>query len=218
MWEDAPGDQARRAAMLREQLGECRDPRVRAVMASVPRHWFVSAEQRETAYGDGARAIGCGQTISQPRVVAYMLTQLAPQPGERVLDFGAGSGYVSVLLAHLVGPGGWVRALERQGGLVAAAEAVVAHCSSAPETAPIELVWADGVELGSEQYDCIHVACAAPEVPQVLIDALAPGGRMVVPVGVEQQQLRCYRRDRSGQIRIQHLWPVSFVPLLPGTD
>lgn len=200
--------------MIAEQCGECRDPRVRAALAAVPRHRFVPAAV--DAYADSAQAIGRGQTISQPRVVAFMLAQLAPRPGERVLDVGAGSGYTAALLAWLVGPTGRVDAVERQGALCAAARPRLDHWQGEDGVAPITLRCADAA-AADECYDCIHVACAAPRIPPSLLAALAPGGRMLIPVGTDAQHLVRVARDVEGRIDERRLWPVRFVPMLDGS-
>ncbi len=177
--EDLPSDRRRRARMAERHLGTETDARVRAAMAGLPRHWFVPADLADRAYDDAALPIAAGQTISQPRVVAMMLTSLALAPGSRVLDVGAGSGYAAALIARLVAPA-LVWALERQPELAQASERLLA------ELAPtVRLRLADGLDgLPAEgPFDAIHVACACAEVPPRLADQLAPGGRLVVPVG-----------------------------------
>src|SRR3954468_2850557 len=126
---DSPADNRRRERMGRDQLAG-HDRAVVAAMAALPRHWFVPPEAAAHAYRDGALAIGAGQTISQPRVVAMMLEALRLMPGMRVLDVGAGSGYAAALIARLVAPG-TVVALERQGPLVARTRALLGEVAPA---------------------------------------------------------------------------------------
>jgi protein-L-isoaspartate(D-aspartate) O-methyltransferase len=207
---DLPADLRRRARMVRDQLADCPDPRVVAAMADLPRHAFVPAGLRASAYDDTPLAIGCGQTISQPRLVARMLALLAPAPGMTVLDVGAGSGYAAALLALLVGPTGRVVAVERQGGLVAATRRVLAvHAPT------VELVHGDAVAVAADlRCDAIHVACAWPAIPAALLACLAPCGVLIAPAGAQehgQHLLRCH----AGQPP-EILEPVLFVPGLAG--
>lgn len=205
--------------MVRDQLAGCDDERVIAAMAALPRHWFVDPGARADAYGDHAMAIGSGQTISQPKVVAYMLAQLQVTPGCHVLDVGSGSGYAAALLAHLAGSQGFVDAVERQSALVEASRAVLAQLAESLDIAPIVLHFDDGSRGLSERgpFDRIHVGCGGEQVPAELLAALAPGGRMIIPIGPDgEQELRLITRDADGTVHTQHLWPVRFVPLLPG--
>ena len=185
-----------------------RDARVLAAMRAVPRHEFVPPELRRYAYADRALAIGHGQTISQPLVVGIMSEALALDPAARVLEVGTGSGYQAAVLARLAGavvgveivPALRERAratLERLGlGRVRVLEA--GGQPGAPELAP---------------FDAILVAAAAPAVPAALIDQLADGGRLVIPVGPRSsQELRLLTR-RRGALECRSLGGVRFVPL-----
>lgn len=205
---DDPADRRRRARMVRDHLAGIDDPRVLAAMAAVPRHAFVPEDARALAYDDGARPIGSGQTISQPRVVALMLAALALRPGMRVLDVGAGSGYAAALLAHLVAPGS-VLALERQGDLVARTRPVLQ--ALAPQ---VDLRHADGLAIEEGLFDAIHIGCACTEPPRALIAHLAPGGRLIAPVGPHDGVQRLLLVDATGE---RWLEDVLFVPALPGT-
>jgi protein-L-isoaspartate(D-aspartate) O-methyltransferase len=205
---DDPADRRRRARMVRDHLAGIDDPRVLAAMAAVPRHAFVPEDARALAYDDGARPIGNGQTISQPRVVALMLAALALRPGMRVLDVGAGSGYAAALLAQLVAPGS-VLALERQGDLVARTRPVLQ--ALAPQ---VDLRHADGLAVEEGPFDAIHIGCACTEPPRALIAHLAPGGRLIAPVGPHDGVQRLLLVDATGE---RWLEDVLFVPALPGT-
>lgn len=219
---DRAADRRRRERMVRDQLGDCRDPRVLAAMAAVPRHWFVPAGAADAAYGDHALAIGAGQTISQPRVVAFMLERLAVEPGMRVLDVGSGSGYTAALLAHLAGPAGEVHAVERHAILVAEARRRLAACAAAEATAPVHCHHADAA-IGLPDrapFDRIHVGCAIGELPDELVEQLVPGGRLIVPLGPDgrEQELRLVHRPADGPVTSERLWPVRFVPMLRGLE
>ena len=211
---DDDESRAKREAMVEEQLEDCRDGAVRAAMLAVPRHRFIPPELRARAYSDSALAIDAGQTISQPRLVAQMLSLLVLDAGDRVLDVGCGSGYVSTLLARLVAPGGEVYAVERQPTLVGHARDRLA------ELAPyVHLRLGDGL-LGLPEhapYDAIHVAAACPRIPRALREQLAIGGRMVLPVGPygDLQELMLIERLVDGWRETTH-GAVRFVPGLPG--
>ena len=186
---DLPSDLRRRARMVRDQLADCPDQHVVAAMAALPRHAFVPAGLRASAYDDTPLAIGCGQTISQPRLVARMLALLGVQPGMTVLDVGAGSGYAAALLSMLVGPNGRVVAVERQGDLVAATRQVLAVHAPA-----VELIHGDAQEAASDcQFAAIHVACAWDAIPPCLLARLAPGGVLIAPAGAQEDGQRLVR-------------------------
>ena len=214
--EDLPADRRRRERMVRDQLRDCADPRVVSAMAELPRQWFLPPEMAGHAYDDCAIAIGSGQTISQPQVVAMMLAALRLAPGMRTLDVGAGSGYATVLLDRLVSPDGTVVAIERQGSLVAeTAERITALAPRA------RLVFGDGL-AGYAQgapFDAIHVACACEVLPDALIAQLAIGGRMILPLGPHggTQELVLVTKAHDGRIGRADICPVLFVPGLPGT-
>jgi protein-L-isoaspartate(D-aspartate) O-methyltransferase len=209
----APDDE-RLAAMVRDQLADCPDPRVVAAMAAVPRHRFVPAARGGEAFADGAVPIAAGQTISQPRLVARMLALLALRPGDAVLDVGCGSGYVAALLARLVAPGGRVVAVERQPELVALARPLLA------ELAPtVELRLADGLAgAAGGPFAAIHVGAACPVIPRAFTAQLATGGRLVLPLGdyTGDQELVRLEKLPDGRLQRSEHGPVSFVPCLPG--
>ena len=170
-----------------------RDPRVLAALRAVPRHRFVPEAYREGAYDDGPLPIGQGQTISQPYIVAVMTEQLRPEPGDRVLEIGTGSGYQAAVLARLVAR---VYSIEIVPELAERARATLAELG----VANVEVFTGDGYRGLPEHapFDGIVVTAAPPEVPQPLLDQLALGGRLVVPVGRRDQELRVLERTADG--------------------
>ncbi len=186
-----------------------RDARVLAAMRAVPRHEFVPPELRRYAYADRALAIGHGQTISQPLVVGIMSEALALDPAERVLEVGTGSGYQAAVLGRLAGA---VVSVEVVPSLRRRARATLAR---------LGLGRVDVLEAGEQPgapelapFDAILVAAAAPAVPAELLDQLADGGRLVIPVGPRSsQELRLLTRRRDGLQR-RSLGGVRFVPLV----
>jgi protein-L-isoaspartate(D-aspartate) O-methyltransferase len=202
---------AERARMVESQLVArgIRDKRVIDAMARVPRHEFVAPEFAAVAYEDHPIAIGEGQTISQPYMVASMLEALELQPADTVLEVGAGSGYQAALLAELAAE---VFTIERFAGLAARAQKILAHLNYAN----IVVVTGDGSE-GLRQYapyNAIVVAAASPQVPDVLIEQLREGGRLVIPVGTaDEQELQIVRRSSEGTT-VERRYPCKFVPLV----
>lgn len=206
--------EAERQAMIREQLERrnIRDERVLAAMAAVPRHFFVPAELNAQAYDDNALPIGEHQTISQPFVVALMAAALQLKGAERVLEVGTGSGYAAAVLSRLAGA---VWTLERFRSLAHTA-AQRLRDGGYPN---VHVGVGDGTGgwPAHAPYDAITVAAAGPHVPQALVAQLAPGGRLVMPVGDrdEQQLVRVVRAPNG--IQTETLGPVRFVPLV-GAD
>jgi protein-L-isoaspartate(D-aspartate) O-methyltransferase len=188
------------------------DARVREAMAAVPRELFVDPELAARAHEDGPLPIGEGQTISQPLVVARMTELLRPQPLDRVLDVGTGSGYHAAVLARLAAH---VWTVERHRAL---SEQAAANLERAG-VENVTLLVGDG-SRGLEReapFDAINVAAAAwPEIPPALERQLAPGGRLVAPVGASGQQLVLVERDEDGELSRTQLDPVRFVPLIEG--
>lgn len=202
---------ARARDLARRLAPAIADQRVLAAIAAVPRERFVSADLRERAYENIALPIACGQTISQPVVVARMLELLDLSATDRVLDVGTGSGYHAALLARLAGQ---VFSIERHPELSEAAAATLTELGYERVTCVVADGWQGLPEAGP--FDAINVAAACgPEVPDRLLDQLAPGGRLVAPVGTEQQYLTRIVRGAGG-VRAQTLEPVRFVPLVPG--
>jgi protein-L-isoaspartate(D-aspartate) O-methyltransferase len=194
------------AHLLREAV---QDERVLAAIASVPRDWFVPEGVRDRAYENVALPIACGQTISQPLVVARMLQALAPRLTDRVLDVGTGSGYHAALLGLLAGH---VWTIERHAELSATAEEAIRRLGLDNVT----FVVGDGADglLQHAPFDAINVAAAiGGEPPHSLEEQLADGGRMVAPVGAKEQHLVLTARS-GDQFRRRQLEAVQFVPLV----
>ena len=177
-----------------------RDARVLKAMAEIPRHWFVPEAFEAQAYGDHALPIGQEQTISQPYMVAQMTELLEVNQDSTVLEIGAGSGYQTAVLSAVAGR---VFALERLSDLARTAQANIRRLGCYNAT----VKWFDGTIGWSEHapYDGILVAAGGPEVPEPLVQQLAIGGRLVIPIGdTEQQTLVRIIRTEHGIIRENH--------------
>jgi protein-L-isoaspartate(D-aspartate) O-methyltransferase len=199
-----------RDEMVRIQLAgrDVADPRVLAAMRKVPRHRFVPAELLAKAYGDYPLPIGREQTISQPYIVAFMSQALGLRGSERVLEIGTGSGYQAAVLAELCRE---VYSIEIIPGLSARAGRLLAELGYAN----VRLRVGDGYRGWPEQapFDAILVTAAPTRVPQPLVDQLAVGGRMILPVGPDGwQSLVLVERTAAG-VAQRELLPVSFVPM-----
>ena len=188
------------------------DKAVLRAMDEVPREHFVEAAQAEAAYADRAMPIACGQTISQPYVVAYMSEQLGVRPHHRILEVGTGSGYQAAVLSRLAAE---VVTIERYRTLAEAARMRLETLGFAN----VEVVVGDGfagVPSGAP-YDRIMVTAAAEAVPEPLIDQLAEGGVMVMPVGPHTEAQFITKLTKTDKdIEREKLIAVRFVPLLPG--
>jgi protein-L-isoaspartate(D-aspartate) O-methyltransferase len=186
-----------------------RDPRVLDAMRAVARHRFVPDAARHEAYEDRPLAIGEGQTISQPYMVAVMTASLDPRPDDRVLEIGTGSGYQTSILATLARQ---VVSIERHDSLARRADAIIAELG----LENVRILVGDGTEgyPPDAPYDRILVTAGAPVVPDTLKDQLADGGRLVIPVGPPGVQ-RLLIIDREGsQFHERHGDACSFVPLI----
>ena len=172
------------------------------------RHDFVPTGVRHRAYEDSPLPIGSGQTISQPSIHARYLELLELKGGERVLEIGTGSGYQTVLLSHLVAQ---IFTIERIPALYTMARDAIAKAGARN----VSMLLGDGTVGWREYapYDAILVSAGGPSVPQPLVEQLAEGGRMLVPVGaLEEQTLKLVTR-RAGGVESQDVAPVRFVPL-----
>ncbi|HZO49492.1 MAG TPA: protein-L-isoaspartate(D-aspartate) O-methyltransferase [Gaiellaceae bacterium] len=202
---------AQRARMVERQLRRrgIRDERVLAAMGRVPRELFVPASERAHAYADGALPIGFGQTISQPYMVAATCELLGLSGDENVLDVGTGSGYAAAVLAELAER---VTTIERVPELAERARAALL-AAGYPQ---VEVVVGDG-SLGVPErapFHAIAVAAAAPGIPESLYAQLAPGGRLVLPIGSrENQRLALVVKTPEGPAEVRSL-PCRYVPLL----
>jgi protein-L-isoaspartate(D-aspartate) O-methyltransferase len=205
---DSYGGYRTRLVETLQQKG-IRDLAVLRAIGTVPRHLFVPESVRHRAYEDVALPIGGGQTISQPWVQARYL-ELAQLTGrERVLEVGAGSGYQTALLAQLADA---VFAVERLPALATSARAAL----EAAGIRNVTVLVGDGT-LGWRPfapYDAILVAAASPEIPAPLVEQLAPGGRLVIPLGDRDNQVLTVARQVGDQLQISTVADVRFVPLL----
>jgi protein-L-isoaspartate(D-aspartate) O-methyltransferase len=201
------GARRRLVELLRER--GIRDLAVLRAFDLTPRHAFVPTGVRHRAYEDAPLPIGSGQTISQPSIHARYLELLELKGSERVLEIGTGSGYQTVLLSHLVAQ---VFTIERLAALYTMARDAIQRAGAKN----VSMLLGDGTVGWREYapYDAILVSAGGPTIPQPLIDQLAEGGRMLVPVGgLEEQTLKLVTK-RGGQITTTDVAPVRFVPLL----
>ncbi|MDM9631723.1 protein-L-isoaspartate(D-aspartate) O-methyltransferase [Robiginitalea aurantiaca] len=203
---------ALREVMVREQLEarDISDSSVLAVMRRIPRHEFVPEDYKDLAYNDRALPIGEGQTISQPYIVAYMTQVLGVQEGEKVLEIGTGSGYQAAILSEL---GGEVYTIEIVEPLGMAAKRRLKALGYRNVTLRI----GDGYNGWPEvaPFDAIMVTAGAETLPQPLMEQLADGGRMVIPIGPHGgvRQLTLITR-KNGKFKSEKLMAVRFVPFV----
>lgn len=199
-----------RERMVRDDIagGGVTDPRVLEAMRLVPRHEFVAAAQRPLAYFDMALPIGQSQTISGPFVVAYMTEKLEPKPTDRVLEIGTGSGYQAAVLSPLVGT---VYSIEIKRPLGEKAAKTLARLGYRNVITKI----GDGFAGWPEHapFDKIIVTCSPENIPQPLVDQLAEGGRMIIPVGERYDQTLVLLTKREGRMIREALVPSLFVPM-----
>lgn len=205
--------QQQREAMVHRQL-EGRgldDPLILDAVRGVPRHLFVAPGQERFAYDDRPLRISCGQTISQPYIVAKMTEALQLKGGERVLEVGTGSGYAAAILAQIAER---VVTIERHAALADEARKRLADLGYEN----VKVVCGDGT-MGhpvEAPYDAIVVAAASPKIPEALVRQLADGGRLVLPVGGRSfgQSLVRVTKMTDGTLKQDDLGGVIFVPLI----
>ncbi|MBN2476965.1 MAG: protein-L-isoaspartate(D-aspartate) O-methyltransferase [Pirellulales bacterium] len=187
---------------------DIKDPRVLEVMGRVPRHRFVPERLQKSAYADNPLPIGHGQTISQPYIVALMTQLVRPKAEGRALDIGTGSGYQAAVLAELCKD---VYSIEIVKPLAEEAKQQLKDLGYKNVT----VRHGDGYRGWPEHapFDVIIVAAAPDHVPQPLVDQLAPGGRLVIPVGDRWQSLVMIERQKDGGLRRETIAGVMFVPM-----
>ena len=189
------------------------NPRVMAAMAAAPREAFVPPVYAEEAYVNAPLPIGCGQTISQPYIVALMTDLLDADADDTVLEVGCGSGYQAAVLARLVK---YVYSMEIVEVLADQARERLRRLGCAN----VEVRCGDGYSgwPAHAPFDAIIVTAAAPWIPPALIEQLKPGGRLVIPIGqpFSAQELVVVEKDADGAIRQRSVLPVAFVPLVGG--
>lgn len=201
--------EARRRMVELEVAGAgIKDARVCQAMRDTPRHKFVSTDQRQLAYFDLALPIGCGQTISPPFIVAMMTQALDPQPHDRVLEIGTGSGYQAAVLSHLVAD---VYSIEIQAPLGRKAARVLEELEYDNVHTKID----DGYKGWAEHapFNKIIVTCSPERIPKPLIEQLAEGGRIVIPLGDRYQQTLYRFRKVDGDLKTEVLESTFFVPM-----
>jgi protein-L-isoaspartate(D-aspartate) O-methyltransferase len=186
------------------------DPRVAAAMGRVPRHRFVPPELADRAYQNRPLPIGHDQTISQPFIVALMTDLAEPKPADRVLEIGTGSGYQAAALAELVARVYTIEIVRPLGERAAELLGRLGYRNIETRIGDGYLGWPEAAP-----FDAIVVTAAPEQMPQPLIDQLAPGGRLVAPVGSRGgiQQLLVLRKDAQGRVVTRSVLAVRFVPL-----
>jgi protein-L-isoaspartate(D-aspartate) O-methyltransferase len=203
---------AERFSMVESQLRQrgIRDERLLAAMSTVPRHEFVSQQNWNEAYADHPIPIAEKQTTSQPYMIAAMIQAAEIKPEDRVLEIGAGSGYQTAVLAELASQ---VFAVERYASLAETAQKTLERLGYRNA----KIVTGDG-SLGMPEvapFNVIIVSAAAPRVPPALVEQLAVGGRLIVPVGEsEQQVVQLLQKNADGSTSIRTLEGCRFVPLI----
>ena len=202
---------AEREEMVNQQIlaRGIKDPLVLQAMRTVPRHLFVPAPDSREAYQDYPLPIGDGQTISQPYIVAVMTELLSPARGDRILEIGAGSGYQAAVLAAC---GATVISIER---IPAVAELAKKNLANAG-VRNVQVLCLDGTMGYPEMapYDGILITAGAPRIPEVLLDELADGGRLVAPVGDRNIQVLVRVTRNRDEYHTERHGAVRFVPLI----
>jgi protein-L-isoaspartate(D-aspartate) O-methyltransferase len=204
---------------------EALDSRVMVALERVPRHDFIPAANRDQAYDNRPQPIGHGQTISQPYIVAVMTDMAAPGPGDRVLEVGTGCGYQTAVLAELAAQVYSIEVVPELAGAAAERLRRLGYTN-------VETHTGDGAQgwVGQAPFDAIVVTAAAwHRIPPALIEQLAPGGRLVIPVDRsrsaarypftdQQQDLLLVTKDTKGKTSERKMLPVAFVPLIESDE
>lgn len=207
--EEARFVQARQSMVQQDlRARDIQDERVLAVLGHIPRQRFVPATRQEEAFSDAALQIGHDQTISRPYIVALMTQLVRPSSSDRVLDIGTGSGYQAAVLSELCRE---VYSIEIIRPLADEARTRLKRLGYKN----IEVRCGDGYRGWPEHapFDVIVVAAAPDHIPQALVEQLAPGGRLVIPVGERSQELLLIEKDAQGAITRHEVLPVRFVPM-----
>lgn len=201
---------AQRNAMVEQQIAArgISDAATLAAMRTVPRHEFLPMRLRSEAYADYPLPIGHGQTISQPYVVAFMTEAIRPQPGEKILEIGSGSGYQAAVLAEM---GADVYTIEIVEPLAEMSRQTLQRLGYKDA----HVLHGDGYRGWPEHapFDAIIVTCAPDKIPAPLIEQLRDGGRMIIPVGSGMNQELVLLRKTGDKIEQQSVLPVRFVPM-----
>ena len=202
-----------REAMVERQLRRrgITEPDILDAFRAVPREAFISDEYAHLAYGDHPLPIEAGQTISQPYIVALMIQAGAISSGDKVLEVGAGSGYAAAVISRIAGR---VVGIERQHDLVDVAHDRLRRLGYAN----VEIVEGDGTKGWPREapYDAILAAASGSHIPESLVSQLAPGGRLVMPIGEPgwvQELVKVTKRE-DGLLKTENLGGVRFVPLI----
>lgn len=210
---DSPRHQGMRKNMVEGlKIKGVRDENVLAAIGRVPRHLFMESTFIQFAYKDQAFPIGAGQTISQPYTVAFQTQLLQVQKGDKILEVGTGSGYQAAVLIEL---GARVFTIERQKELYAKVHQFLPEIGYNPAC-----FFGDGYKglPGFAPFDKIIVTAGAPEIPESLVNQLAVGGIMVIPVGNDQkQEMKMVTRISESDFKVENHGDFIFVPLLKGT-
>ena len=189
-----------------------KDERVLSAMLTVPRHLFVPSGSRAMAYEDMPLPIGGGQTLSQPYIVAFMTEALDLSPDDRVLEIGTGSGYQAAVLAGLVKDVYTIELIPKLGNAAGMLLDELGYTN-------IHVRVGDGYKGWPEEapFDAVIVTCAPERIPQALVDQLAEGGRIIVPVGARYDPQHLMRGVKeNGRLRTENMLPVRFVPMVRG--
>ncbi len=204
-----------RRMMVEDQI-ESRGVKGKALLTAlkkIPRHLFVPADFHEYAYSDQALPSYCGQTISQPYIVAVMTEMLSLEKSNKVLEIGTGTGYQTTILAELANE---VYTME----IIPDLHEMAKNNPVVLKYKNIKFILGDGYKgyEAAAPYDAIIVTAAPPYVPEALTNQLAPGGRMVIPVGVYEQTLYLVTKDLDGNTNMKPLLWVQFVPMIKKKD
>jgi protein-L-isoaspartate(D-aspartate) O-methyltransferase len=201
----------KREEMVRYQIEArgVRDPRVLNAMRKVERHLFVPSDQAALAYGDHPLPIGEGQTISQPYIVAFMTEALGLKDRDKVLEIGTGSGYQAAILAEICDSVYTVEIIPELGERAKALLTVLGYRN-------IRVKIGDGYQGWKEfaPYQAIMATCSPTHVPQPLVDQLAEGGSMIIPVGQARNQELVVLVKKNGKLVQKNVLPVRFVPMV----